>query len=49
MKVFWKDLTHRPGGGWTGCAVPTCPHCGMGVLLWEEDDFHECEKGNSDE
>jgi len=38
----YQDLTHPTPGYGLGAPVPTCPGCGMAVLMWDDDDTHYC-------
>ena len=38
----YRDLIHPEPGFGFGSRVPSCPACGVGVLLWDEDDRHYC-------
>ena len=38
----YSDLVQPVPGFGFGARVPSCPDCGVGVLLWDEDDRHYC-------
>ena len=38
----YRDLIHPEPGYGFGSRVPSCPDCGAGVLLWDDDDRHYC-------
>ena len=38
----WQDLTHPEPGHGLGARVPTCPGCGLAVILFD-DDTHFCD------
>ena len=40
----YQDLTHREPGHGLGAPVPTCPGCGVAVILFD-DDTHTCQTG----
>ena len=38
----YSDLVQPEPGFGFGSRVPSCPECGAGVLLWDEEDWHYC-------
>ena len=38
----YEDLTHPEPGYGLGARVPSCPGCGLAVILFD-DDVHVCE------
>jgi hypothetical protein len=39
----YEDLTHPEPGHGLGARVPSCPGCGLAVILFD-DDTHMCEE-----